>query len=323
LSFAGLNETDPMDEILTEWNRWYAIPFPRMDHLIMHVPGTDYILLFGGYGSNKWFNDLWRFDLNSHQWIIHSPPYFDTNLSLNISSRSGHAWTYLPTTHAIAMFGGYGNENKELRVSEHTIHYDDAYILNLHGCKGWKNGNPCHRNDGHGECVVQFCQCNDDFWGIGCENIMCPDSACSYDADTLLPNCTLCSGHGVCGSDGVCDCFDGFAGDGCMDLNCTKNCNERGNCSEIIPGKAECICEPGYGDFDCGLFTCNNNCTNRGVCDETTGVCACEAPQETGRKFSAPDCAMTELVSAAAEKSRFIMNAIKIFILYVVISKNQ
>ena len=61
ISYHGLNETNPVDEILTESNRWYAIPFPRMDHLILHIPNSSYIFLFGGYSSGDWYNDTWRY----------------------------------------------------------------------------------------------------------------------------------------------------------------------------------------------------------------------------------------------------------------------
>ena len=43
ITYDGLYVED--DEILTELNRWFAIPFPRMDHLIIHAPNSTDILL--------------------------------------------------------------------------------------------------------------------------------------------------------------------------------------------------------------------------------------------------------------------------------------
>ena len=60
ISYNGIIETEIIDEILTELNRWYAIPFPRCDHTIFQIPDTDIIFLFGGYTSYRFFNDIWR-----------------------------------------------------------------------------------------------------------------------------------------------------------------------------------------------------------------------------------------------------------------------
>eukprot|EP01084_Bolivina_argentea_P260942 440818_1 len=326
ITYNGLNTSKPTDEYIhprdalkTEWNRWYAIPFPRMDHLIMHVPNSSYIFLFAGYSSGFWYNDTWRFNLKTQTWIKHDPPYFHYNVTSNVTnntqllSRSGHQWTYLPSTHSIVLFGGYGNDNMNIGVSLHQNYYNDTWILNLNGCKGYSKGNECHKNENHGYCYFQFCICNENYWGIGCEYNMCPNSECLYHNHTLLAHCTLCNGYGTC-NNGTCICDDGYTGSGCTELSCLNDCNNRGNCTEIFAGDVQCVCNDGYESEDCGLHSCRNNCTNRGVCDQSTGICNCEAPREPGRKFSSPDCALTVLVSSVIEKMT-LLTKVKYFIL--------
>jgi len=295
LTFNGLNETDPIDEIQTELNRWYKIPFPRMEHLMMHVPSTHHLLLFGGYSTGSWFGDTWRFDLNTRLWLKHQPPHYSNNDTV-ISSRSGHQWTYLPSTHSIALFGGHGNDESELGVTKHTQYFNDVWMLHLNGCRGYEQANECHKNENHGYCFLQFCVCHANYYGVGCEYNLCPASHCEFDNDTLLTLCTLCNGHGTC-NDGTCQCDDGYTGEGCTQLQCANDCSEHGVCTEISAGDVQCVCDDGYEDVDCGLHSCNNNCTNRGICDHSTGVCICDTPQETGRKFSEPDCAVTVIKS--------------------------
>eukprot|EP01083_Nonionella_stella_P252216 869292_1 len=322
ITYNGLNVTDPMNEILTEWNRWHAVPFPRMDHLMIHIPNSSYLFVFGGYSSNRWFDDLWRFDLNTQIWIKHTPPFF-TNISNqtdteHVSSRAGHQWTYMPSTHSIVLFGGYGNDNKILGVTPHTDYYGDSWILNLNGCKGYAQNNECHKNEEHGYCWYQFCICNDDYWGIGCEFNMCPNSECVYDNHTLLPQCTHCNDHGTC-NNGTCVCDSGYGGNDCTKLVCANDCSDRGNCTETSPGDVQCVCNAGFMDSDCGLYACNNDCHGRGVCDHSTGICDCEEPLEPGRKFSSPDCALTLLKSVASEKMTGFtgMSYLVLFIIYI------
>ena len=326
ITYNGLYVYD--DEILTELNRWYAIPFPRMDHLIIHIPNSSHLLLFGGYSMNVFYSDTWRFDLESQKWIQHNPPYFqNTSNSTNstnstdnkIASRSGHQWSYLPTTNSIVLFGGYGNENKGLSVTPHTWYFDDTWILNLNGCKGYEEGNECHKNESHGYCLSQFCICYPDYFGIGCEYNICPNSECTYDNYTLLPDCVLCNGRGTC-DDGTCICDSGYTGDGCTELSCPNDCNNRGNCTELSIGDVQCVCDDGYTDVDCGLHSCRNNCTNRGTCDYSTGICNCDTPDEPGRQFSSPDCALTVLASIVTQKmTRLDMFVLLMFNVFIVL----
>ena len=82
------------------------------------------------------------------------------------------------------------------------------------------------------------------------------------------------------------------------ELECLNDCNgDNGNCTEISHSDnlVECVCNEGYEGIDCGLNSCLNNCTNRGTCDHSTGICICDIPEESGRKYSEPDCARTVL----------------------------
>lgn len=96
-----------------------------------------------------------------------------------------------------------------------------------------------------------------------------------------------CSGHGVCGTRGVCDCYDnwgmGFSRDSgdCSERICpfefawvdTPNkkglhhqyaeCSARGICDR---GSGECECFPGYEGKACQRTTCPNDCSGHGQC---------------------------------------------------------
>lgn len=69
----------------------------------------------------------------------------------------------------------------------------------------------------------------------------------------------LCSGHGSCDLDGICDCYDGYAG---------------GDCS-----LKECPSATAWVDYAVGNQMAHETveCANRGKCDRQTGLCSCEA----------------------------------------------
>jgi len=325
ITYLNLTETDPIDEIQTELNRWYKVPFPRMDHTLMHVPGTQYLLLFGGYSTGAWFNDTWRFDLNTQIWTPHTPSQYNATSIRSIPRRSSHAWAYLPSTHSIVLFGGYGNDNIQLSFTPHSYFYNDVWALHLNGCPGYEDNNECHKNEEHGSCLLQFCVCNDGFYGTGCEYETCPGSDCVFNNHTLQTQCTLCNGHGTC-TNSQCSCYTGFTGDGCGELQCANDCHGHGECVQISSSEVRCECYDGFEGDDCGLHSCPNNCTNRGTCDTSTGVCHCQSPEEAGRAFSMPDCVRTILISPAAlynvDAQRLIVTTLSYNVLFTYLTRS-
>lgn len=45
-------------------------PLPRYAHACVAVPDGSNMYLFGGYGTNTWLNDTWRFDLSQQTWTL-------------------------------------------------------------------------------------------------------------------------------------------------------------------------------------------------------------------------------------------------------------
>jgi hypothetical protein len=68
----------------------------------------------------------------------------------------------------------------------------------------------------------------------------------------------LCSGHGACDMDGICTCYDGYAG---------------GDCS-----LKECPSATSWVDYAVDNQKAHEmaECANRGTCDRSTGLCSCE-----------------------------------------------
>ena len=130
-------------------------------------------------------------------------------------------------------------------------------------------------------CKEDACHCGYLGWtGDYCEVLGCP----GFPSD--------CSGHGICGAEGICFCVPGWSGSACSDANCQDNCNSRGVCDDSgdVP---KCLCGPGYFGESCqfscihgdvansscvcdpcyhGLH-CSTACNNLGNC--TNGICDC------------------------------------------------
>ena len=283
MSYLNIIETDPIDEIQTELNRWYKIPYPRMNHLLFHAPNSDILFLFGGSNQNEWFNETWRYNISTNIWTKHEPPLWDT-INLTMNCMAGSAWTYIPSLNSLLLHGGYGSNNKNLSFTTHLTYYNDTYIMNFNQCNGYPNS--CSNN---GKCHYQYCICNSTHFGDACQYDMCPGSSCTYDPITWIPTCTHCNNKGTC-NNGVCECISGYSGDGCQSLNCTNDCSGYGVCTEISFGDVQCICDDDHQGSDCGTMRCPNDCSSRGTCDTSTGICTCYQPPETGRKYRDPDC---------------------------------
>ncbi|XP_054704377.1 tenascin isoform X2 [Grus americana] len=98
--------------------------------------------------------------------------------------------------------------------------------------------------------------------GAGC----CPNSQA---VEGRLDTTPYCSGHGnysieICG----CICEPGWKGPNCSELDCPRNCFNRGLC---VQGK--CICNEGFTSEDCSQATCPSDCNDQGKC--VNGVCVC------------------------------------------------
>eukprot|EP00300_Choanocystis_sp_HF-7_P042137 c8905_g1_i1.p1 GENE.c8905_g1_i1~~c8905_g1_i1.p1 ORF type:complete len:1648 (+),score=296.97 c8905_g1_i1:90-4946(+) len=93
--------------------------------------------------------------------------------------------------------------------------------------------------------LVAVCQCSPGFTGPDCAASQC----------MLGENGLVCSGHGVCESDGaefLCTCDGGYEGIDCNTLHqpCPGSpaCSDHGTCDEGL-----CLCDEGFTGLDCAL----------------------------------------------------------------------
>ena len=93
---------------------------------------------------------------------------------------------------------------------------------------------------------------------------------CSQQVDEC-PN--DCSGHGLCGTGGLCRCAPGFVGDDCgRPTSCSTNCSNHGLCVD----DEVCECKPGWEGDDCAKpKPCPYDCSNHGIC--SNGKCLCDS----------------------------------------------
>lgn len=135
---------------------------------------------------------------------------------------------------------------------------------------------PCH----HGVCGDNECKCLGPFAGPRCNTYISKlDRECS--------ELDLCSGRGICIRTeiagefvAVCDCFNGFKGLTCSEVDdvveCPRRCSGHGRC--VLSATSHCLCDEAYGGSDCASPRCpvnlGNLCSGHGICEG--GFCNCD-----------------------------------------------
>lgn len=100
-------------------------PEAREYHGLASVYNDDKVVLFGGFGSAKYFNDTWVYDLNANTWTNKNP-------QLKPSARKDPGMATIYGTKKIVIFGG--NESG-INVINDTWEYNLSKNL-------WTNKNP-------------------------------------------------------------------------------------------------------------------------------------------------------------------------------------
>lgn len=319
LSFSALIEIDPIpDEILTELNRWYAIPFPRSNHKLFYCSKDylnlnlnassggvtdDLILLFGGYISHQFMNDMWRFNLTSQRWTRHYPPkiwnidtssYYINHEMFNITNTTMHGFTidqllslanktgratnitsiYKLVTQSYEIYAIDSNITKENYIMEPRSDFDITYVpslnsLILFGGVG-SDRTYFDYDKGYDTHHVYF----NDTW------IMRFDECLGPTLDSVSDPCNKANNQGRCMLQ-YCFCESGYWGNACQNIMCPSSsctydehtwlptcqfCSNNGICD----ASGTCHCVDGYKGNGCEQLDCLNDCVDQdhGICTE-------------------------------------------------------
>jgi hypothetical protein len=162
---------------------------------------------------------------------------------------------------------------------------------------GWKGEDcsepdPCPKScSGNGKCssddpdaIGRHCLCNKGWAGDYCEKkAVCPGVGKAQCGGAKRGKCV----------DGVCECNQGFSGEGCMvSQPCDKNCSDNGEC---VGGSCECF--PGWMGPACDKSAhCPNDCSKHGkVC--LLGQCECKAG------WQGDDCSVPKVCPKASPEN--------------------
>ena len=115
-----------------------------------------------------------------------------------------------------------------------------------------------------------------------------------------------CNGKGLCGRDGLCECFEGYTGLACQHRSCVSStawsdvpsatdqahapleCSNRGYCNRAT---GYCICDSLFEGFACERFRCPTSGADRWAFDEfgekteCSGYGLCTSMREAARSF--------------------------------------
>ncbi|XP_062616760.1 teneurin-2-like [Saccostrea cucullata] len=105
--------------------------------------------------------------------------------------------------------------------------------------------------------------------------------------DSMGSSCERdCFGHGLCDNQGRCQCFNGYHGPYCSELECPRLCNGQGEYRQGV-----CVCHEGWKGPECDTPAnkCENpTCNNRGRCVD--GQCQCD------KGFTGPHCGIVTCI---------------------------
>ena len=129
-------------------------PDARSGHAMIHHPGTDRLVVFGGFETDTWYRKTWAYDLDAGTWAILEDG------SASPGRRESHTLIYNPRDDTMVLYGGRGDgilndlwffhfstqewelvwegpnygDDEPLKRFDHTALYDEAtHRMIVHG----------------------------------------------------------------------------------------------------------------------------------------------------------------------------------------------